>query len=97
MKKSNTRTWAIALMGASAIAAQAQTVAPASGVSLYGLVDAGVEVVSNVGTSGSLTRMPSNTGTLPSRVSRSRMSSISPPCLALSIWEARAGCRQVSG
>ena len=68
MKKSNTCTWAMALIGASAIAAHAQTAAPASGVSLYGLVDAGVEVVSNVGASGSLTRMPSNTGTLPSRV-----------------------------
>jgi len=58
---------AAALLGASALAAQAQP-APAPGVNLYGLVDAGLEVVSNVNGRGSLTRMPSNTGTLPSRV-----------------------------
>lgn len=64
-----TLPWAAAaLLGASALSAQAQPAPPAPGVNLYGLVDAGVEVVSNVGTAGSLTRMPSNTGTLPSRV-----------------------------
>ncbi|MDB5930828.1 MAG: hypothetical protein JWR60_2535 [Polaromonas sp.] len=68
MKKSNNRTWAMALMGASAIAAHAQTAAPAPSVNLYGLVDAGVEVVSDVNGRGNLTRMPSNTGTLPSRL-----------------------------
>lgn len=61
-----------ALVGtAAAFAAHAQTppAAPASSVNLYGLIDVGVEHVNNVGASGSgLTRMPSNTGTLPSRL-----------------------------
>lgn len=55
----------IALGGlvAAAGAAQAQT------VNLYGMVDAGIENVSNVAASGgSLLRMPSNTGMLPSRL-----------------------------
>jgi len=66
---SRTLPWAaVALLGASALTAHAQPAPPAPGVNLYGLVDAGVEVVSNVGASGSLTRMPSNTGMLPSRV-----------------------------
>lgn len=66
---SRTLPWAAAaLLGASALAAQAQPAPPAPGVNLYGLVDAGVEVVGNVSGRGSLTRMPSNTGTLPSRV-----------------------------
>jgi predicted porin len=40
-----------------------------SNVTIYGLVDSGVEHVSNVGAAGaSLTRVPSNTGTLPSRI-----------------------------
>ncbi|CAN5459203.1 porin [soil metagenome] len=53
----------IALAGLAATgAAQAQS------VTLYGMVDAGVESVSNVAsTGGHLTRMPSNTGMLPSR------------------------------
>ena len=40
----------------------------AQSVTLYGMVDAGIESVSNVASAGgSLTRMPSNTGILPSR------------------------------
>jgi predicted porin len=41
-----------------------------SSVTLYGMVDAGVETLTNVaaGGGGRLTRMPSNTGMLPSRV-----------------------------
>lgn len=54
----------IALAGlAAAGAAQAQS------VTIYGMVDAGVESVSNVATAGGrLNRMPSNTGILPSRL-----------------------------
>jgi predicted porin len=45
-------------------AAQAQ-----SSVTLYGIMDAGIEIVSNVDAAGGrLTRMPSNTGILPSRL-----------------------------
>lgn len=41
----------------------------AQGVTLYGLVDAGIESVSHVATAdGNLTRMPSNTGLMPSRM-----------------------------
>ncbi|MDQ3060225.1 MAG: porin [Pseudomonadota bacterium] len=41
----------------------------AQSVTLYGMVDAGVESVSNVASAGGrITRMPSNTGILPSRV-----------------------------
>lgn len=41
----------------------------AQSVSLYGIIDAGVESVSNVAPAGGrITRMPSNTGILPSRV-----------------------------
>lgn len=43
---------------------QAQT---AQNVTLYGLLDTGVEHVTNVANGGGLTRMPSLTGTLPSR------------------------------
>ncbi|RYF45153.1 MAG: porin, partial [Comamonadaceae bacterium] len=65
------RHWCAALVGTTAaFAAHAQTPpTAASSVSMYGLVDVGVERVNNVGASGSgLTRMPSNTGTLPSRL-----------------------------
>ncbi|WP_082493053.1 porin [Acidovorax sp. Leaf160] len=49
--------------------AAAPASAPASSVNLYGLIDVGVERLNNVGASNSgLTRMPSNTGTLPSRL-----------------------------
>ncbi len=59
-----------ALIGATAaLAAHAQTPPSGSSVSIYGLMDLGVEYVNNVGATGSsLTRMPSNTGTLPSRL-----------------------------
>lgn len=40
----------------------------AQSVTLYGMVDAGVESVSNVASVGQLNRMPSNTGILPSRL-----------------------------
>lgn len=63
------RVLAAALVGACAAAAQAQSAQPASSVSLYGLLDTGVEYITNVSAAGgSLTRMPSNTGTLPSRL-----------------------------
>lgn len=39
-----------------------------SSVNLYGLLDAGIESVSNVQSGGRITRMPSNTATIPSRV-----------------------------
>jgi predicted porin len=40
-----------------------------SNVTIYGLLDAGVEHLNNVGSSGShLTRMPTLTGTVPSRI-----------------------------
>ena len=48
---------------AGATAAQAQ-----SGVTLYGIIDAGIETVSNAAPGGGrITRVPSNTGMLPSR------------------------------
>ena len=40
----------------------------AQNVTLYGMVDAGIESVSNVASTGHLMRMPSNTGILPSRL-----------------------------
>lgn len=41
---------------------------PATGVTLYGVVDSGIEYLSNVGPTGSgLTRLPSNTASVPSR------------------------------
>ena len=45
--------------------------APPSSVTLYGLIDAGVEYVNKVDGKGSLQRMPSNTGSLPSLRSNS--------------------------
>jgi predicted porin len=42
--------------------------AHAQSVNLYGIIDVGVEHVSNVSGVGSITRMPSNTSSLPSRV-----------------------------
>ncbi len=66
MKKTQ-RHLALALIGASALAAQAQTAAPAS-VNLYGIIDVGVEHISNVSGKGGITRMPSNTSALPSRL-----------------------------
>lgn len=59
---------ALALTGVAVAAVQAQTAAPTTSVTLYGLVDAGVEVVSNVANVGSIQRMPSNTASVPSRV-----------------------------
>ena len=44
-----------------------QRAATASTVTLYGLLDTGIEHVTNVASIGGLTRMPSLTGTLPSR------------------------------
>lgn len=40
----------------------------AQSVTIYGMMDVGIESVSNVGGVGTLTRMPSNTGILPSRL-----------------------------
>jgi predicted porin len=50
---------------ACASAAQAQQT---SSVQIYGVMDAGVEYVNNVGSGFSLTRMPTNTNTTPSRL-----------------------------
>ena len=57
------------LAAAASHATWAQSSPPApTGVTLYGLVDTGVEVITNVGPNGErLTRMPSNTASLPSR------------------------------
>jgi predicted porin len=61
----------ITAMGMSVLAvvgAQAQTTPAPTSVTLYGLIDTGVEHITNVGaTGGSLTRMPNISGTLPSR------------------------------
>lgn len=47
----------------------AQTSAAPSSVTIYGLIDAGVEVIDKVGAGGDrLTRMPSNTSSVPSRL-----------------------------
>jgi predicted porin len=47
----------------------AQAPATPQGVTIYGLIDAGVEVIDKVGASGgTLTRMPTNTSTVPSRL-----------------------------
>ncbi|SFU43423.1 porin [Pseudoduganella namucuonensis] len=56
---------AAGLMAAAATASHAQ----GGNVSVYGLIDTGVEYVTNVGAGGdNLTRMPTLTGTLPSRL-----------------------------
>ena len=65
MKKTSQR---IALTALASLAAAAAGSAHAQSVNLYGIIDVGVEHVSNVGTTGSITRMPSNTSTLPSRL-----------------------------
>ena len=53
---------------ASTWAQTAPTSGSTSAISLYGLIDTGVEYITNVGpTSGSVTRMPGLAGTLPSR------------------------------
>ncbi len=54
------------LVGSTAFA---QTGRPGDSVSLYGLIDVGVDVVSNVGASGrTVERMPLNSNTAPSRI-----------------------------
>ncbi len=68
MNKKQLPRWTAALIGASAIVAHAQGAPAPSAVTLYGIIDAGVEVVNKVNGVGSLQRMPSNTGMLPSRV-----------------------------
>ncbi len=50
------------LLGTCAMQAQAQN------ATIYGMIDTGVEVISDVAGTGSLTRIPSTTGILPSRV-----------------------------
>ncbi len=61
------RITALGLAALAAAGAQAQTAVPGS-VTLYGLIDVGVEHITNVGASGSsVTRMPGLSGTLPSR------------------------------
>ncbi|APW37779.1 hypothetical protein RD110_11710 [Rhodoferax koreense] len=71
MNKQHFPRWTAALLGAAALSAQvcahAQG-APASAVTLYGIIDAGIEVVNKVNGVGSIQRMPSNTGMMPSRV-----------------------------
>ncbi|XAH25217.1 porin [Xylophilus sp. GW821-FHT01B05] len=76
--KSTRRNWAATRAGLAALAAgaalaplaaHAQGTPPTSSVSIYGLLDVGVEYIDKVGAgAGHLTRMPSNTGTLPSRL-----------------------------
>ena len=68
MKYPSLRPWALALACTGAVGAHAQSGPPPSSVTLYGLIDAGVEVVTNVADKGSIQRMPSNTGSVPSRV-----------------------------
>ena len=68
MKTTSLRPWALALACTSAVGAYAQSAPPPSSVTLYGLIDAGVEIVSNVADKGTIQRMPSNTGSVPSRV-----------------------------
>ena len=53
---------------ACASAAQAQQAQQGSSVQLYGTLDSGIEYVNNVAGKYSLTRMPTNTNTAPSRV-----------------------------
>jgi predicted porin len=56
------------IAAALAAAGLAHAQAPAPSVQLYGLIDTGVEHITNVGPAGdSLTRMPNISGTLPSR------------------------------
>lgn len=63
MKKTLSSLGVLALLGTTAGAAHAQ------GVTIYGLIDASVEHLTNVGASGgSLTRMPGLTGSVPSRL-----------------------------
>lgn len=64
MKTPSYRTLTVALLGASALAAQAQVASP--NVTLYGLIDVAVETVSNVSGVGSINRIPSNVGMSPS-------------------------------
>src|SRR5258705_13730627 len=44
------------------------SLAHAQNITIYGTLDVGVEHITNVGTGGALTRMPSNTGTVPSKL-----------------------------
>ncbi|WP_286186599.1 porin, partial [Acidovorax cavernicola] len=48
--------------------AQAQSAPAPSSVKIYGIVDVGVEVLGNVNGKGTLARVPSNTGMMPSRL-----------------------------
>ncbi len=66
MKKTHYRTLATALIGASALAAQAQTAISGSNITLKGVIDVAVETVSNVNGVGRINRIPSNVGMMPS-------------------------------
>jgi len=44
------------------------SLAQAQNITIYGVLDVGVEHVTNVGSGGGLTRVPSNTGTVPSKL-----------------------------
>jgi predicted porin len=68
MKNFKSRLLTATLLGASAIAAQAQHVTSTGGssVTLYGLIDVAVETVSNVNGVGRINRVPSNVGMMPS-------------------------------
>jgi predicted porin len=62
------RITALALSALAVLGVQAQTTQAPTSVTLYGLIDTGVERITNVGAAGgSLTRMPNISGTLPSR------------------------------
>ncbi|WP_295957084.1 porin [Rhodoferax sp.] len=66
MKKMTSHRALTALAALSALATAGAV--HAQSVTLYGLIDTGVETVSNTATAGRITRVPSNTGILPSRV-----------------------------
>jgi len=66
MKKHYGKTLIAALLAAHALHAQAQTTLPGSNITLKGVIDVAVETVSNVSGVGSITRVPSNVGAMPS-------------------------------
>lgn len=63
----NARRRALPALMATAALAAAGSASAQSNVTLYGIVDTGIEYVSHVGNAGSVVRMPGVTGELPSR------------------------------
>ena len=68
MKKISRHLAPLAAAAAALACASAAQAQQASSVQLYGLIDTGVEYVNHVGSGYSLTRMPTNTNTAPSRM-----------------------------